>query len=92
MRRLLGRVVRPDPGECEKARALMSGYLDDELAHADRKRVEHHVRFCSRCHTVLGNLRQTVERLRRLREAGTAEPDDADAVATRVAARWRERA
>jgi len=92
MRRLLGKVMRPDPRDCEEARALMSEYLDGELADADRRRVERHVRFCHRCHTVLGNLRQTLARLRGMHGTGPAEADDPEAVAARVARGWRERA
>ena len=68
----------------------MSDYVDGELDASLRKRVERHVRFCSRCHTVLGNLRQTLVRLRGLESSG-ASREEPDAVAARIAERWRER-
>jgi predicted anti-sigma-YlaC factor YlaD len=92
MRRLLSKIMRPDPRKCEAARALMSEYLDGALDERDRKRLERHVRFCQRCHTVLGNLRQTLGRLRRLQEVEPTGADDTDEVAARVASGWRERA
>lgn len=92
MRRLLGKVMRPNRRKCEETRALMSDYVDGELASDDHKRVERHVRFCHLCHTVLGNLRQTLGQLRGLQEAQPAGGDDPDAVAARVARSWREQA
>jgi anti-sigma factor RsiW len=90
MRRLLSKVMRPNPRKCEETRALMSEYVDGELDVESRERVERHVRFCHRCHTVLDNLRQTLGRLRSLQEI---EPTgDPDAVAARVARGWREHA
>ncbi len=92
MRRLLSKVMRPDPRKCEETRALMSEYVDGELDEHGQKRVERHVRFCHRCHTVLENLRQTLGRLRGLHEVEPAGADDPDAVAARIASGWRERA
>ena len=91
MRRLLSKVMRPNPRKCEETRALMSDYVDGELDADGRRRVERHVRFCHRCHTILGNLRQTLGRLRGLQRPGPAE-EDPDAVAARIAESWRERA
>ena len=91
LRRLLNKVMRPNPRKCEETRALMSDYVEGELDADVRKRVERHVRFCHRCHTVLGNLRNTVGRLRGLRDAAPAG-EDPDAVASRIAQGWRERA
>ncbi|HLG08002.1 MAG TPA: zf-HC2 domain-containing protein [Gaiellaceae bacterium] len=91
MRRLLNKVMRPNPRKCEETRALMSDYVEGELDADVRKRVERHVRFCHRCHTVLGNLRNTVGRLRGLRDAAPAG-EHPDAVASRIAQDWRERA
>ncbi len=91
MRRLLSKVMRPNPRKCEETRALMSDYVDGELDADGRRRVERHVRFCHRCHTVLGNLRQTLGRLRGLQNSGSAG-EDPDAVAARIAESWRERA
>jgi len=90
MRRLLSKVMRPNPRKCEETRALMSDYVGGELDMQDRKRVERHVRFCHRCHTVLGNLRQTLRRLRGLHESEPAGGDEPEAVAARVARGWRE--
>jgi anti-sigma factor RsiW len=89
VRRLLSKVMRPDPRKCEETRALMSDYLEGELDADRRRRVEGHVRFCHRCHTVLGNLRETLARLRGL-QSSTGE--DSDVAAARIAERWRERA
>jgi anti-sigma factor RsiW len=90
MGRVLDKLMRPDPPGCEEARRLMSAFLDGELDDAERRRVQRHVRFCSRCHTVLGNLRRTLDRMRGLR--GSASSDDAsDAIAARVSDRVRER-
>ena len=90
MRRLLSKIMRPNRWKCEEARALMSDYLDGDLDAEGRKRVERHVRFCHRCHTVLGNLRKTLGRLRVLQDAKPAGGDDPDAVAARIARGWRE--
>jgi anti-sigma factor RsiW len=92
MRRLLSKIMRPNPRTCEEARALMSEYVDGELDEDDRVRVERHVRFCDRCHTVLGNLRQTLGHLRGLHDVEPTDADDIDEVATRVATGWRDRA
>lgn len=92
MRRLLSKIMRPDPRKCEETSALMSDYLDGELGIDARKRVERHVRFCHRCHTVLANLRKTLGRLRGLRDTEPPSGGDADAVAGRIAQSWRERA
>lgn len=92
MRRLLGKVMRPDPRKCEETRALMSDYIDGELDAEGRRRVEGHVRFCHRCHAVLANLRQTLGRLRSLHEVQPTGGDDPDAVTARVARGWREHA
>jgi anti-sigma factor RsiW len=92
MRRTLNKVMRPDPRKCEEARALMSDYVDGDLDAAERKRLERHVRFCDRCHTVLSNLRQTLGGLRRLEASHPPDADNADAVAARIAQGWRERA
>ncbi|MFO7573270.1 MAG: zf-HC2 domain-containing protein [Gaiellaceae bacterium] len=90
MRSLLGKLMKPDPRECEETRALMSDYVDGDLDDELRRRVERHVRFCPRCHAVLGNLRETLARLRGL---GDDRPgDEEEAVAARVSRAWRDRA
>jgi anti-sigma factor RsiW len=70
----------------------MSEYLDGELDASGRKRVERHVRFCHRCHTVLANLRNTLGRLRRLRDEAPPGAGDVDSVGARIARGWREQA
>jgi anti-sigma factor RsiW len=90
MRRLLSKAMRPNRRKCEDVRALMSEYVDGELDADRRRRVERHVRFCHRCHIVLGNLRQTLGGLRGLRADGPAG-EDPDVVAARVARGWRNR-
>ncbi len=90
MRRLIGKAMKPNRRKCEEVRALMSEYVDRELEREGRKRVERHVRFCHRCHTVLGNLRQTLGGLRGLREEAPAGADDPAEVAARVSRGWRD--
>ena len=92
VRRLLSKVMRPNRKKCEETRALMSDYVDCELDAEDRKGVERHVRFCHRCHTVLGNLRQTLARLHGIRDSEPMGGDDPAAVTARVARGWRDRA
>ena len=91
MRKLLAKLMRPNRRRCEDARALMSDYLDGELAPQQRKRLERHVRFCERCHTVLANLRQTLSRLHALQTSEPAAAAD-DALTDRIARGWREHA
>jgi anti-sigma factor RsiW len=92
MRKALGKIMRPNPARCEEARSLMSDYVEGDLEPAARKRLERHVRFCDRCHTVLGNLRQTLARLRGLQDSEPPNAAAADAVAARLGRAWRERA
>jgi predicted anti-sigma-YlaC factor YlaD len=91
MRKAISKIMRSNPRRCEEARSLMSDYLEGDIDQAARKRVEQHVRFCDRCHTVLSNLRHTLTRLRGLQD--TEPPgSDVEAVAARIGQRWRERA
>ena len=69
----------------------MSDYVDGDLDRSQRRRLERHVRFCERCHTVLENLRRTLGRLRSLRERDLPG-SDAGAVSERIVRAWRERA
>jgi anti-sigma factor RsiW len=92
MRKALSKVMRPNRRRCEQARSLMSDYVDGELEPAERKRLERHVRFCDRCHIVLGNLRQTLGRLRTLQASDPPGATDADALGERIGRAWRERA
>ena len=70
----------------------MSEFLDGELDASSRKRVERHVRFCHRCHTVLANLRETLGRLRGLQDSEPPGASDVDSVGARIARGWREQA
>lgn len=89
MRASLDKLMRPDPRECEETRALMSDFGDGDLDDVARKRVERHVRLCSGCDRVLGNLRKTIARLRAIRSE-LPSPED-DAVDARVPRAWRDR-
>lgn len=86
--RVRRRFRKPDPRECEEVHALFSDYLDADLDPQGRRRVEEHVGFCPRCRRVLGNLRHTLARVRRLAER---QPSKADEIAARVQHAWRER-
>ncbi len=64
-----------------------SDYLDGDLDDAGRARVEHHARFCPKCHELLASLRRTVNALRAL---GAAEDGASDSdVASGVIAQLR---
>ena len=78
--------------ECEEVRALMSDYVDEELADDGRRRVERHVRFCRPCSRVLANLRQTLGRLSHLGQSPQTGAEDEEQVAERLRSAWRERA
>lgn len=80
-----------DPHECEEVRARMTDYLDEDLEHAEHRRVERHVRFCPRCRRVLSNLRVTIDRLAHLDAPVPAEPADDHEIAERVLGSWRDR-
>jgi anti-sigma factor RsiW len=59
-----------------------SAYLDDELAPAEKARVEAHVRICPECTKVLAALRRTLAGLRELRDVEA--PGVADSVIDRL--------
>jgi predicted anti-sigma-YlaC factor YlaD len=61
IRRLLKR--RRFMREHEWTHAHLSDYLDDDLSHAERDRIEEHVGMCPQCRRVLRTLRRTLERL-----------------------------
>ena len=92
MRKAINKIMRPNPRRCEEARALMSDYIDGELDPAERKRLERHVRFCDRCHTVLRNLKQTLGRLGGLEVSDPPGAADTGALAERIGRGWREQA
>lgn len=90
MKRVLRRLMKPDPRECEDVRRLFSDYADAALARTDERRVEEHVGMCPRCRQVLANLRHTLANLGHLPDApGTA---DADEVSERLRDAWRKQA
>jgi anti-sigma factor RsiW len=66
--------------------AHLSDYLDDDLSHAERGRVEDHVGMCPRCRRVLATLVKTLEGLRTL----GAQPAPGGGIADSVIARLRE--
>jgi anti-sigma factor RsiW len=63
----------------------MSEYLDRELASAGRSRMERHLAECADCRRLLAGLRQTLDGLHRLSDAG------AGANALQIAASVRAR-
>lgn len=81
------RASRPEV-ECEHVRGLMSDYVDGELEPPEHERVERHVAFCPRCHTVLANLRRTLAVLGSLGSSPAAGADAATEAAKRA---WRDR-
>lgn len=67
--------------------AHASDYLDGDLDEAGRARVEHHARFCPKCHELLASLKRTIRALRELRAADddvAGEADIADGVIARL--------
>ena len=91
LRKLMSKLMRPDPRKCEEVRALMSDHVDGELDPESRRRVDDHVYFCPRCRRVLANLQQTLGRLGMLRDTPPPGAEDPDAVAERVRRAWRDR-
>jgi anti-sigma factor RsiW len=55
---------------CRDAVALMTAYLDGELAVRDRERLELHLADCPHCSEYLAQLRVTIEAL------GHVDPDE----------------
>jgi len=56
-------MMRPSPNHdhrCVDFLERLSRYLDDELAAADRRTIERHLRDCPCCEDVLDSLKQTV--------------------------------
>ena len=49
--------------ECEKAKKLLSSYLEDELNPQQRKEVESHLKSCPSCSELFSLLQQTKESL-----------------------------
>jgi anti-sigma factor RsiW len=74
--------------DCEHVHALMSDYVDGDLAPGEQDRVERHVSFCPRCRTVLANLRLTLGALGSLGSRRAAGEEDASEAALRA---WRDR-
>lgn len=90
MKRLLAKLMKPDPRECAEVQALMSDHVDGELEPEPQRRVDQHVRVCPRCRRVLANLQHTVGRLARLRDTSPDAGAEHE-VAERVSRAWRER-
>jgi anti-sigma factor RsiW len=84
----LPRIARPTD-ECEHVHALMSDYVDGELATDEQHRVEEHVSFCPRCRTMLANLKLTLGALGSL---GKQHAPDEDVATDAALQAWRERA
>jgi anti-sigma factor RsiW len=58
---------------CQAFLERLSRYLDGELASADRRAIEAHLRDCPCCEDVLASLRQTIDLCR---EERAELPDD----------------
>ena len=65
----------------------MSAYLDGELAAGQGRRMEHHVRDCPECRSLLAGLREMLDALRRL----PAPPDVPDPLQIAASVRLRLR-
>lgn len=59
---------------CREVLARLSDYLDDELAPAERRQVEAHLRGCDWCERFGGEMAQTIEGLRRAMPTAEAAP------------------
>jgi anti-sigma factor RsiW len=51
---------------CKEIVELVTAYLDDALAPADRERFEEHLVFCDGCDIYLEQMRQTIQATGRL--------------------------
>lgn len=65
------RFMREHRLSCHHASEFVDGELDPQAA----ARVEHHARFCPKCHEMIASLRRTIAAMGRLRDA----PDPAGA-------------
>jgi anti-sigma factor RsiW len=72
---------------CRRVLALLSDYLDDDLAPEDRAAAEAHLAACGACACTAAELAATIEALRGLR-AGAASRGSR----TRAATTWRSTA
>ena len=66
--------------------ARLSDYLDGELSHHDRERVEQHTGICPRCSRMLATLRRTLRELMGLHDE--PRPSVADGVIERLRRSW----
>ncbi len=66
-------------------KAHASGYLDDDLSPAGRRRVERHTSVCPQCRELLASLRRMLDGLGGL--GGPPRPGTVDGVVERI---WRE--
>jgi anti-sigma factor RsiW len=62
----------PDEMTCQELVELVTAYLEDALPARDRGRFEAHLRDCPYCEIYLDQVRQTMRRLRDLREESIA--------------------
>jgi len=73
------------PGECHRAKHLLSAYVDGEVSTSERQALERHLDRCSSCRQELDSLRATVALLHRVPQAtphrsfAVAEPRPAPA-------------
>jgi len=59
-----------EPLDCDEFVELVTAYLEDALAPADRQRVLDHLDLCDGCSTYLEQIRVTVRAVGDLREPG----------------------
>jgi RNA polymerase sigma-70 factor (ECF subfamily) len=67
--------------DCSRVFALLSEYLDRELAPARCEELEEHLRGCPRCIEFVASLKRSVELCRQYGGCRTAPPVDAEAMA-----------
>lgn len=72
---------------CQKAVELMTDYLEDALAPADRTRLEAHLEDCPHCREYLAQLRTTIAAARDL-DPGELAPEVRDELVS-LYRRWR---
>ena len=79
---------RPRGLPCQQMVELMTGYLEDALPAAERRRFEAHLEGCPHCTEYLAQMRETI------RLTGQITPDDLSAQMrtdlTDLFRRWRE--
>jgi anti-sigma factor RsiW len=81
----------PLPPDCARVDALLTPYIDGELAASSRESVDSHVRACSPCRARM-DAEQSVQRLMRARRGDLSQPRASDLLRARCAALARETA